>query len=472
MELVSKLRKNYTPEEVQEVLDNADTGSSMPELIRDLIIDIPSGAALGAAGGALGAKIASRKPARAAAREAIEQLKNGVDDALGHQTSLIKKGTSKDQSVRKMMAQNKEAAKSVAEGGNGAKALRTILKNSQREAEIGPRFMDDIANILKKDTGLSEKEVKKAIKEFMKKNADNVELITLLEAKDPIATYGHSLGVQDITYKLAKHVGLDDIKARGIADAALVHDIGKIQVPDSIISTKADFNEYKHLKKWMHDHDVVGGEILSTDPFKAHIASSHHPKDGIIGKSDKVNYVTVADLYEAVTSPKRSYRDPGSPADAFEVISKNVAEGNVPEDFLKFIKALREDKVIPERYEITSLLEIPYRSMKANAIKNQVASDYRGEFFKNAAKKWVPFTAASGAALGGVQPSQLPSVSEILSAFSPRFIHKDEKLDDIKRWYSRGHYSDEINNLIVNTDFNDNKQVTKLWKIMRDQIRD
>lgn len=477
MELVKELTEKYnSPDEVKEALDNADTGSSLPETIRNLAIDIPAsvaagtlGGTLGSAAGNLGAKIFSKKSARTAAREAIEQLKNGVDDALGHQTSLIKKGTSQDSKVKKLMKQNEEAAKSVAEGGNGKKALKTVLKNTQREAEIGPRFMDDIAYILQKDTGLSEKEVNKAIKDFMKDNANSVELITLIEAKEPIATYGHSLAVQDLTYKLAKKAGLDDKKAREIAEAALIHDIGKVQVPDSIISSTADFNKHKNLKKWMEDHDIVGGDILSSDPFKSKIARGHHPVKGISDGSLEEGLVSMADSYEALTSNKRSYKPGKSRDEALNIIRRDVQKGVQQEEPYKLLKELP----LKGGYDYTSPLESPYKSMKANEIKKQVASDYADEFSKEWAKKLVPIGAGVGAGLakGGVVPATI-SLSEILSTYSPSLIPKAEKLEDIKRWHNKGLTNEEIDNLILSTDFKDNKQLTKLWKLMHDQIKD
>lgn len=475
MELVKELLEKYpTHEEVKEKLDNADTGSSTPETIRNLVIDIGSGIGLGVAGGAIGAKIASRKPAQAATREALESLKSGSDDALGHWHSFMKKGTSHDSEIRKMMKQNEAAAKSVAEGGNGKKALKTVVKNTQREAEIGPRFIDDIKMILQNDTGLGEKEVNKAIKDFMKENADNVELITLIEAKDPIATYSHSLGVQDLTYRLAKKAGLDDKKARKISEAALVHDIGKIQVPDSIINTKGIFSRYPNLKKWMLDHDVVGEDILSSNPFKAKVARGHHPARGLSDGSEEEGLVTVADVYEALTSKKRSYKPGKSRDEAFNIIGDDVKNGVQQEEYYDLIKALHKDGLLKDSYNYKSHLESPYKSMKANEIKKQVASDYDKAFFNEKAKEFIPLSVGVGAgtrALGGVQPTSLPSLSEILSEFSPTFRPKAEKLEDIKRWYNNGFTNDEIDKLIVNTDFKDNKQVTKLWKLMNDQLK-
>lgn len=463
--------KEHTHEEVKDILDNADTGSSTPENIRNTVLDLASGAALGAALGGLGAKVASRKPAQAATREALESLKSGVDDSLGHQTSLIKKGTSHDSKIRKLMKQNEDAAKSVAEGGNGKKALNTVIKNTKREAEIGPRFMNDIKYILENDTGLSEKEVNKAIKDFMKENADNVELITLIEAKDPIATYSHSLGVQDLTYRLAKKAGLDDKKARKISEAALVHDIGKIQVPDAVINLTANGlkEKYPNLYDWMQDHDIVGGEILKSDPFKAKVARGHHPAHGLSDGSEEEGLVTVADVYEALTSKKRSYKPGKSTDEAFNIIRRDVQDGVQQKEYYDLIKALRKDGLLNDSYNYTSHLESPYKSMKANEIKKQVASDYDKAFFKDALKMEMPIRIGD---VGAVQSTGLPSLSEILSEFSPSFKNKAEKLEDIKRWYNNGFTNDEINKLIVNTDFKSNRQVTKLWKLMNDQFKD
>lgn len=505
MELVKGLLEKYptdeevkgpTDEEVKEKLDNADTGSSLPETIRNLVVDIGSGAALGGVKEGLGAMVTSKKPAQAAAREAVESLKNGVDDLPGHWRLSMMKGASNDSLIRKLMKQNKNAAKSVAEGGNGKKALKTVIKNTQREAEIGPRIIDDIQMILENNTGLSEKEVKKVIKDFIKEKADNVDLITLIEAKDPLATYSHSLGVQDLTYNLAKKAGLDDNNARKISEAALVHDVGKIQVPDSVINTKSIFKKGSNLHRWMLNHDVVGEDILSSDPFTAKIARGHHPYRGLSDGSEEEGLVTVADIYEALTSKKRSYKEGKSREEAFKIIEDFVNDNKIKKEHYDLLKALHDDGLLKESYNYPSKLEDAYKSMKANGIIKQVASDYNKAFFNDALKSKLPKGMGVGAVVGGalgagalddeyldrrnrlkgdkggVQSSSLPSLSEIISEFSPSFRTKAEKLNDIKRWYDMGFTNDEIDSLIVNTDFKDNKQVTKLWKLMNDQFKD
>jgi len=456
-----------------EVLENADTGSSIPETIRNTILDIGAGGAMGAIAGGIGAKISSKAPAKKASSEAIKQLKEGVDDSLGHQKTIITKGTSHDPEVRKMMEQNKKVAQDLFEGGNSKKALKTVVKNSKREAEIGPRLIKDIQVILQNDTGLSEKQVKNAINDFIKENANDADLIKLLEAKDPIATYSHSLGVQDLTFRLAKKLGLNDKQAKKLSDAALVHDIGKIQVPDSIINSAGWFGEYPNLKKWMLDHDIEGSNILQSDPFKAKVAKGHHPLRELSDGSQEEGIVTVADVYEALTSKKRSYKTPKSKEGAIQTIGDDVRDGIQQQDYLDLIKALDEDGLLPNYYDYKSPLEEPYKAMKANAIKKQVETDYGKKLFGDKIKKYGPVSMALGAgASGALEPTSLPSLSEIISEISPSFKTKAEKLDDIKRWYRNGFTNDEIDDLIVSTDFSDNKQITKLWKLMKEQFRD
>lgn len=540
------------PTQVKEKLDsvdNAGTGPTMFETVRNLGADIGAGILAGKIGAGIKSKVSSLKPAKAAAKEAIESLKNGVDDALGHMSSLIKKSNSNESLLKKLMNQNKKAAKSVAEGGNGKKALKTVVKNTMREAEIGPLVMDDISEILKNNTGLSENKVKKAIKDFIKENADNVDLLTLIEAKEPIATYGHSLGVQDLAYKLAKKAGLDDIAARKISEAALVHDIGKIQVPDSVISSKDSFSEQPHLRDWMDGHDIAGEDILKSDTLKAKVARGHHPRMKRSDGSLEEGLVTVADMYEAMTSSKRSYKDGMPREEALGKIRDNVMHGDIDKQYYDFIMALYKDGLLPESYNYTSPLEDVYKSMKANGIIKQVGADYNKEFFNRALKKDLPIGMGAGAigggilgleALGarysddeypdgykpfkadkgGVLPASLPSPSEIIPQLIPKgekleeirsmydkgvhndiidtfisntdfknnthvsalwtimkiyesgMLKKQDKIDDIRRWYNNGITNDEIDRLIFNTDFKDDKQVNKLWKLMNEQFKD
>lgn len=142
-------------------------------------------------------------------------------------------------------------------------------------------------------------------------------LAKTIDAKDAY-TRGHSQRVgryaRHITYKL----GWPDEEQQKIYFMGLLHDIGKIGVPEAIINKpdKLTDEEYDKIKQ----HTVIGSEILSLVaefPELTIGARAHHERfdgkgypDGIAGQAIPVyaRIIAVADAYDAMTS-KRSYRD-------------------------------------------------------------------------------------------------------------------------------------------------------------------
>ena len=101
----------------------------------------------------------------------------------------------------------------------------------------------------------------------------------------------------------------------------------QIQVPDSIINTAGWFCESPNLKKWMLDHDIEERNILQSAPFKAKVAKGHHPVSGLSDGSQEEGIVTVADVYEALTSKKRSYKTLKSKKKAIQIIDDDIKDG-------------------------------------------------------------------------------------------------------------------------------------------------
>ena len=138
-----------------------------------------------------------------------------------------------------------------------------------------------------------------------------------IDAKDEY-THGHSSRVALYSRKIAETYGLSAEECDTVYYTALLHDVGKIGVPDHIINKKGRLteDEYAAIKK----HPVIGNQILSTIseyPYLSIGAHYHHERydgkgypDGL--KGDEIpmiaRIVAVADAYDAMTS-KRSYRD-------------------------------------------------------------------------------------------------------------------------------------------------------------------
>jgi putative nucleotidyltransferase with HDIG domain len=141
-------------------------------------------------------------------------------------------------------------------------------------------------------------------------------LANALEAKDPY-TRGHSERVGTCARRIALHLGLPPADAYTVGQAGLLHDIGKIGVPEAVLGKRGPLD----AAEWalMRRHPVVGAQIVAPFEFFAAgaVAIRHHHErfdgsgypDGLAGARipRAARIVAVADVYDALTSD-RPYR--------------------------------------------------------------------------------------------------------------------------------------------------------------------
>lgn len=153
-----------------------------------------------------------------------------------------------------------------------------------------------------------------------------------VEAKD-LYTKGHSERVAKYSEMIARKMGYSDDDAKTLYIMALMHDVGKIGIPDAIINKPGALTdeEFKIVKS----HPVIGADILKeVNAFEkiSEIALNHHERvdgkgypNGLTGNeiSDEVAIVSVADAYDAMTS-RRSYRDIMGQAEVRTEIKKGI----------------------------------------------------------------------------------------------------------------------------------------------------
>jgi putative nucleotidyltransferase with HDIG domain len=146
-------------------------------------------------------------------------------------------------------------------------------------------------------------------------------------------TYRHSIGVTEAASRIAGTMGLSKERRQLVHRAALLHDLGKLRVPNSILDKpgKLDTEEWRIMK----EHPRLTREILlHMAPFQelATIAGAHHEKldgtgypDGLRG--DKLcleaRILAVADIYGALTED-RPYRKGMSPEQALTIMAEDV----------------------------------------------------------------------------------------------------------------------------------------------------
>ncbi len=142
-------------------------------------------------------------------------------------------------------------------------------------------------------------------------------LAETIEAKDEY-TNGHSGRVADYSREIAKRFGYSEYAQGNIYVMGLLHDVGKIGIPDAIINKKGKLNDEEYAQ--MKQHPIKGAKILSTIKELPQLVTGarwHHERydgkgypDGLSGEDipEQARIIAVADAYDAMTS-KRSYRD-------------------------------------------------------------------------------------------------------------------------------------------------------------------
>ena len=143
-------------------------------------------------------------------------------------------------------------------------------------------------------------------------------LVNAIDAKDKY-THGHSSRVAEYSRKLAEKLGKDEQECNEVYYAGLLHDVGKIGVPENIINKDGRLTDEEFEK--IKQHPDMGAQILqSIDeyPFLSLGARYHHERYDGKGYPQKLKgtdipefarIISVADSSDAMTS-KRSYRDP------------------------------------------------------------------------------------------------------------------------------------------------------------------
>lgn len=142
-------------------------------------------------------------------------------------------------------------------------------------------------------------------------------LILTIDAKDHY-TYNHSNRVAKLSTAIAEAMGVSDKVIKEIANAAAIHDIGKIGIEENILrkNGKLTLEEYTEIKK----HPAIGARIVQSVPFLEDaipVILYHHERydgkgypDGVTGDQIPLSarIVIVADAVDAMMSA-RPYRD-------------------------------------------------------------------------------------------------------------------------------------------------------------------
>ncbi len=183
-------------------------------------------------------------------------------------------------------------------------------------------------------------------------------LAAAVDAKDHY-TYGHSRKVNIYAVVLAEALGLPSDEVSRISTSALLHDIGKIGIPDSILNKKGelDADEWEAIKS----HPRLGANIVGNVQDLAPCVGSilyHHEKwdgtgypEGLRGKSIPLGarILSIADAFAAMASA-RPYREALADNQALERLKQGAGSQFDPDLVSLFVEEVeaglpRKDKV-------------------------------------------------------------------------------------------------------------------------------
>ena len=180
-------------------------------------------------------------------------------------------------------------------------------------------------------------------------------LVGVIDARDPNLN-GHSRHVQRLTMLFYEYLPASlkrSIHPVSLEYAALMHDVGKLGVPEAILNKPAQLN----ADEWaiMRRHPKVGVKILEPLKTFAHIKDwilYHHERiDGHGYYSQPGNQIplaariiSIADTYSAITM-RRSYKAPKTHEDAIQII-KEVAGTQLDSELVKYFLTIPREKLV------------------------------------------------------------------------------------------------------------------------------
>lgn len=203
---------------------------------------------------------------------------------------------------------------------NEIKGLHMGAVDFIRKPFVPEVMLNRIARVLQLEELMMdlEKKVEEKTKQIEQISFETIATIaSMIEAKDSY-TKGHSIRVSEYSARLAKKLGWEEEKIQNLKYIALLHDIGKVGIPDSVLNKPGKLTEIEY--GIIKSHTTIGGDILreiETIPDVALGAKYHHERydgkgypEGLKGDEipEVAKIICICDAYDAMSS-RRVYRE-------------------------------------------------------------------------------------------------------------------------------------------------------------------
>jgi len=169
---------------------------------------------------------------------------------------------------------------------------------------------------------------------------------TIIDNKSPF-TYNHSKGLANLAVAVGKHYGFPAETLQQLHTSALLHDLGKLTIPNEILDkpSKLTNEEYLIIKSHPYYTKLILSKIHGLEIIRDWAGNHHETLDGqgypegISGKDLGIpeQIISLCDVYQALTE-NRPYREPLSQSKAIEIITDLVRNGKLSESVFTNLK--------------------------------------------------------------------------------------------------------------------------------------
>lgn len=160
-------------------------------------------------------------------------------------------------------------------------------------------------------------------------------------------TARHSIGISELAYNVSKHIGYDEEKCEKMKIAGLLHDIGKLAIPNTILDKNGPLtkDEFSIIKSHVYYTKMILDRIGDI-PDISNWAGNHHEK--LNGKgyprllkapdlSEECRIMCICDIYQALTED-RPYRKGLSSEKAFSILDSMALDNFVCGNAVQYLK--------------------------------------------------------------------------------------------------------------------------------------
>ncbi len=304
-----------------------------------------------------------------------------LNDISPHSTLVI---ISEEEAVGNTVRAFRAGAFEVIQKPFSIKKIETVVERAAEKYELQSlksRYQWHLEELVSERTA----ELDKALEEIENSYRTTLKaLVQALETRD-LETFGHSERVVTFSLRLGCELGLEKAAMRDLELGSLLHDIGKIGVPDSILRKPAKLTDEEWEK--MRLHPLHGQKILRNITFlqgAVRLVTQHHEKwdgtgypYGLRGEDIEVTarIFAVADTFDAMTSD-RVYRKGCDYADALKELERCAGTQFDPAVVEAFKQVPKEDwEILRQRS-----LEDRQENLSYQAIINELI--YAGNRFE------------------------------------------------------------------------------------------